>query len=145
MSITPHPDLLAGWTVLVVDDEPDSIEVAQTLLELCGAKVYTAENGQSGLEQVALHQPHFILSDLSMPVMSGWQMLEALQRNPKTKAIPVIALTAHAMLGDRSKALAAGFYNYLSKPLEPETFVYDILHLLIEFPGIAELLEESDL
>lgn len=143
MTFSLHPDLLTGFTVLVVDDEPDSIEVAQTLLELCGAKVVTATNGKVGLQQVAEHEPDFILSDLSMPVMSGWEMLEALQKTPTSQHIPVIALTAHAMLGDRNKALAAGFHNYLTKPLEPETFVYDTLKLLSHMPRIAIILEDN--
>jgi len=137
-----RPDLLKDWIVLVVDDEPDSIEVAQTLLELCGATVLTANNGQVALDVVAQTRPHFILSDLSMPVLSGWGMLETLQNTPSLKSIPVIALTAHAMIGDRKRAIEAGFYNYLTKPLEPETFIYDMLSLLVDIPGVAELLEE---
>ncbi len=143
MPFSMRPDLLAGWHVLVVDDEPDSIEVARALLELCGATVQTANNGQAALDYIEAQRPDFILSDLSMPVLSGWDMLAILQKDRATRDIPVIALTAHAMRGDRERAIAAGFYNYLSKPLQPETFVYDTLRLLIDIPEIAALLEED--
>ena len=129
-----------GWNVLVVDDEPDSLDVAGTLLEMVGVVVLTASNGKQGLEQATLHHPIFIVSDLAMPQMSGWQMLKQLKENPATQNIPVIALTAHAMQGDRERAVAAGFHNYLSKPLRPETFINDLLKLLIDIPQIADKL-----
>ena len=130
-------ELLKDWQVLVVDDEPDSLEVAELLLEMCGATVITATNGRDGLEKAAQHRPRFILSDLSMPDMSGWQLRRALAANLATANIPVIALTAHAMQGDRELAFAAGFHNYLSKPLIPETFINNVLTLLMDIPSIA--------
>jgi two-component system, cell cycle response regulator DivK len=132
--------LLMGWQVLVVDDEQDSILVARTLLEMCGASVVTAINGREGVEAVKKLRPHFVLSDLSMPEMSGWQMLHHLKENPSTREIPVIALTAHAMVGDRQRAMEVGFHNYLTKPLQPETFINELLRLLIDIPGLAQKL-----
>ncbi|SRR5260221_10373700 len=134
-------ELLKGWEVLVVDDESDSLEVAQTLLEMCGALVFVASYGQQGLELAILNRPRFIISDLSMPGMSGWQLLRALKNNPTTQDIPVIALTAHAMAGDRELAFGAGFHNYLSKPLEPETFINSVLNLLMDIPSFAQELQ----
>jgi two-component system cell cycle response regulator DivK len=131
---------MAGWTVIVVDDEPDSLEVASTLLEMVGVDVLTASNGKEALQQVITHKPKFIISDLSMSGMSGWEMLKHLKEDLTTQDIPVIALTAHAMRGDRERAVAAGFNNYLSKPLRPETFINDLLRLLIEIPQTAEML-----
>ncbi len=136
------PDLLAGWTVLVVDDEPDSLFVAQTLLEMCGAKVHAAFNGKQGYDLIGRVRPDFVLSDLSMPEMSGWQMLHAIKNNYATRDLPVIALTAHAMPGDRTRAIEVGFHNYLTKPLRPETFINDLLRLLIDVPAIAMRLPE---
>ena len=129
-----------GWTVLVVDDEPDSLDVASTLLEMVGVSVLTANNGKRGLELAQAHRPNFIISDLSMPEMSGWEMLKNLKEDVATQNIPVIALTAHAMRGDRERAVAAGFHNYLTKPLRPETFINDLLKLLLDIPQIAEML-----
>lgn len=137
------PTLLQGWKVLVVDDEPDSQFVAQTLLEMCGATVVTANNGKLGLEAAKQHRPNFIISDLSMPEMSGWQMLHALKRNLPTRETPVIALTAHAMQGDRTRAIEVGFHNYLVKPLMPETFINDLLILLVDVPELASRLPQS--
>lgn len=121
---------LAGLTVVVVDDEPDSLDVAATLLAAFGANVITASNGEQALAAVRQHHPAFVVSDLSMPVMSGWELLHAIQRDETTAAIPVIALTAHAMAGDRDRALAAGFHDYMTKPIRPETFVTDLLRVI---------------
>jgi CheY-like chemotaxis protein len=90
------------------------------------------------------HRPAFIISDLSMPVMTGWEMLHELKLDRATMDIPVIALTAHAMEGDRTKAIAAGFHNYLTKPLRPQTFIRDLLHVVIDIPAIAALMNEKD-
>lgn len=133
-------NLLLGWNVLVVDDEPDSILVARTLLEMCGANVVTAINGRLGFEAAKRLRPSFIISDLSMPEMSGWQMLYNLKDNLATRDIPVVALTAHAMEGDRQRAMEVGFHNYLVKPLQPETFINDLLRLLVDIPEIAQKL-----
>lgn len=129
---------IQGWVAVVVDDEQDSLDVAAILLEMVGVTVYTARDGVAGLALVTQHLPDFVLSDLSMPEMSGWEMLNQLKREPATNAIPVIALTAHAMPGDRNRTLAAGFHNYLSKPLVPETFVLDVLRLLVDSPRIVQ-------
>lgn len=133
--------LLIGQNVLVVDDEPDSLLVPERLLKKCGANVLTADNGRDGFELAKKHRPHFIISDLSMPEMSGWEMLYCIKNTPIISHIPVIALTAHAMTGDRERAIEAGFHNYLSKPLKPETFIHDLLTLLVDIPAIALLLE----
>ena len=131
---------LAGWTVLVVDDEPDSLDVAETLLEMVGVDVVVAGDGKEGLQLAQAHRPSFIISDLSMPEMNGWEMLRHLKEDPSTQAIPVIALTAHAMPGDRERVVAAGFHKYLSKPLRPETFIEDLVRLLVDIPPLAEKL-----
>lgn len=134
---TMREDLLAGWTVVVVDDEPDSLFVAQTLLEMCGAEVITATNGADGFDLAFKCRPAFIISDLSMPEMSGWQMIHKLKHTAATRDIPVIALTAHAMPGDRKRAIEVGFHNYLVKPLRPETFINELLVLLTDIPVLA--------
>lgn len=132
--------ILIGWNVLVVDDEPDSLEVATMVLEAYGATVHAASNGKDALRLLAEVKPRFVISDLSMPVMDGWQLMEKIQRDGALREIPVIALTAHAMKGDREKALATGFHNYLTKPLTARTFIYDLLLLLVDIPEFAEAL-----
>lgn len=128
--------LLRGWVVLVVDDEPDNLLVPQRLLKKCGAEVLTAANGKIGLALAIERKPRVIITDLSMPEMSGWEMLYQILKTPDIATIPVIALTAHAMNGDRERAMGAGFHNYLTKPLRPETFVNDLLNLLVDIPAI---------
>jgi CheY-like chemotaxis protein len=130
-------DLLQGWDVLVVDDEPDSLEVATRILRFYGASVRSANNGQEALDLVRQTSPRFIISDLSMPVMDGWGLLYELKQERATMEIPVIALTAHSMVGDRQRAIEAGFHNYLTKPLTAATFMKDLLQLLLEEPVLA--------
>jgi CheY-like chemotaxis protein len=134
--------ILQGWNVLVVDDEPDSLEVAARLLRHYGATVATATNGEEALESVKEHRPTIVISDLSMPILDGWGLIYELKLNRATIDLPVIALTAHAMVGDRERAISAGFHNYLVKPLTPSTFIKDLLRLLVEIPEFAESLKE---
>jgi CheY-like chemotaxis protein len=143
MTMLNASHLLQGQRILVIDDEPDSLEVASILLEMCEAKVITATNGREGLEMARKYRPVFIISDLSMPEMSGWEMANELKKDRSTIDIPVIALTAHAMAGDRNRAIAAGFHNYLTKPLKPETFVRDLLNVVMDVPAIADLIQGS--
>ncbi|MBC7949204.1 MAG: response regulator [Chitinophagaceae bacterium] len=137
------PDnVLESWTVVVIDDEPDALEVAKLLLEMYGAQVITASNGKDGLKLIHEHHPRFVVSDISMPEMSGWDLIDALKADRKTCDIPTVALTAHAMTGDREKAIAKGFHNYLTKPLRPETFVEELLILLTyDIPELKLLLQ----
>jgi CheY-like chemotaxis protein len=134
-------DLLKGWDIVVLDDEPDSLEVARFILDFYGATVHTAENGQIGLELVRSVRPRFVISDISMPVMDGWEFIHHIKNDRVLMDIPVIALTAHAMQGDRERAMAAGFHNYLTKPLTAETFIFDLVHLLVDIPILAQELQ----
>ncbi|PJF44737.1 MAG: response regulator [Phototrophicales bacterium] len=132
------PNLLAGWDIVVIDDEPDSLEVARYILDFYGANVHTAINGREGLELVQRIQPRFVISDLSMPEMDGWEFLHALKQI--AEHIPVIALTAHAMRGDKERAIEAGFRSYLTKPLTANTFMDELLALLLDIPQLSEYL-----
>jgi CheY-like chemotaxis protein len=133
MTHIPH-DLLTGWEIMVIDDEDDSLEVARYILSFYGATVHTAINGADGLEVLKTIRPRFIISDISMPQMDGWTFIAKVQEDMALKNIPVIALTAHAMRGDRERAIAAGFQNYLIKPLTPNTFMAQLVRLLIDIP-----------
>ncbi|HEX3049764.1 MAG TPA: response regulator [Aggregatilineaceae bacterium] len=135
------PDnLLEGWNIVVLDDEEDSLEVAEIILTEYGATVHTAADGQEGLDIVRRIKPRFVISDLSMPTMDGWGFIHAMKDDPGLAEIPAIALTAHAMVGDRERAVAAGFHNYLTKPLTVDTFMADLVKLLIDIPVLAEAL-----
>jgi CheY-like chemotaxis protein len=129
--------ILEGWHVLVVDDDLKSLDIAKRILKFYGAEVSTAENGQVALDTLKTLRPQFIISDISMPVLDGWEFIQTLKNNRETSEIPVIALTAHAMIGDRERAIAAGFHNYLSKPLNPATFMNDLISLLLDVPELS--------
>lgn len=142
MSTQIQRDILKDWEILVVEDEPDSLNVAELILTFYGAKVHSATNGQQALDLLmaqTLH-PRFIICDLSMPIMSGWELADKLKRDRRTLDIPLIALTAHAMSGDRERAIAAGFCNYLTKPLTVQTFITDLLRILVAIPELAHQL-----
>ncbi|MCA9903929.1 MAG: response regulator [Anaerolineae bacterium] len=130
-------NILSHWRIVVVDDEEDSLELAEALLLEYGATVFTAQNGQEALEIIRQTQPDLVISDVSMPVMDGWGLIDTLKRNRTYANLPIIALTAHAMRGDRERAIAAGFHNYLTKPLTATTFMRDLLNLLIEIPEMS--------
>jgi CheY-like chemotaxis protein len=128
-----YRQLLVGKTILVIDDEPDSLEIAVTLLEDLEVEVLTARTGKEALILLKTKTPDYIISDLSMPEMSGWNLIEVIKQDRRLMEIPVFALTAHVMPGDRSRAIAAGFHNYLTKPLNPDTFIEDFLALVEQY------------
>jgi CheY-like chemotaxis protein len=133
----PNRDILSGWLVLVVDDDAKSLDVVGRILSHYGATVHSAENGQAGLELAKKLKPKLIVSDLSMPEMDGWEFMSQLRKQAELSQIPVIALTAHVMTGDRERVLAAGFSGYLGKPIAPATFITDLLAWLKDIPDLG--------
>ncbi len=130
-------DILKSWTVLVVDDELDSREVACRILKFYGAQMSEAADGLQALARLETVKPNLIISDISMPNLDGWGLVYELNQDRATAVIPVIALTAHAIAGDRERAFAAGFHNYLTKPLTPATFLQDLLRVVMDVPELA--------
>jgi len=124
---------IKDWTVLIVDDEPDNLGVAQKVLLFNGADVHIARNGLEGLTILNDITPTFILLDLSMPEMDGWEMFEKVRTMPNLLTVPVIALTAHAMAGDKERVLEAGFDGYISKPFRINTLLDEIQKCLRTF------------
>jgi CheY-like chemotaxis protein len=122
-------DSLKGLLILVIDDEADNIWVIKDLLELNGAEVITACNGQEGLEMMK-HRPNLIITDLAMPVMTGYEMLAVLKNDRATAEIPVIALTAHVTEDYRLAAFEAGCHNFLVKPFTVKTLVNQVLAVI---------------
>jgi two-component system, cell cycle response regulator DivK len=116
--------------VLLVDDVGDNVDMYCQYLEFCGFHVETAANGKDGFERAKDLQPDVIVMDLSMPVMDGWQATALLKQDATTRAIPVIALTAHALAGAAETALAAGADAYLTKPCAPERLEEEIRKFL---------------
>jgi len=125
-----NSDNIGTWKVLIVDDEPDNLNVAQKILTFNGATVYTAANGIEGLHLMKQIRMSFVLLDLSMPKMDGWEMCSRAKADPQLKDIPIIALTAHAMGDDRQRALKMGFSGYITKPFRMDTFLHDIRRII---------------
>lgn len=107
---------MSNWRVLIVDDEPDNVEVVRKLLDYNGAEVYVARNGEEGLALLQDITPTLILLDISMPQMDGMEMFKRVRAHKKFANTAIIALTAHAMSEDRERILAAGFDAYIAKP-----------------------------
>jgi two-component system, cell cycle response regulator DivK len=105
--------------LLYVEDNDDNIYMLKMRLELLDDfEVLTAENGEKGCEVAAAESPDIILMDLEMPVVDGWEATRRLKSNPKTRDIPVIAFSAHALAGERHKALSAGCDEFETKPID---------------------------
>jgi CheY-like chemotaxis protein len=115
--------------ILVVEDVDLNRELIVQLLEDT-YQVIEAVNGQEGLELAELERPDLILMDLSLPVMDGWEATRRLKAHDELRSIPIIALTAHAMVGDEEKALAAGCDDYLVKPLDENQLFAKVTKLL---------------
>jgi CheY-like chemotaxis protein len=104
--------------VLYVDDNDDNVYVLRSRLTRAGFAVVIATDGAQGVAMAAKEQPDLILMDLGLPVLDGWEATRLIKAAPETRHIPVIALTAHAMTGDREKALAAGCDDFETKPVD---------------------------
>ena len=104
-------------TVLIADDKPAGRELVRTVLEMCGYKVVEAADGQEALERARQIHPDLIFLDLHMPALDGFGVIAELRREPAFISLPIVALTASAMQGDRERAMSAGFTGYISKPI----------------------------
>jgi two-component system cell cycle response regulator DivK len=104
--------------VLVVDDNPISRELVREVLEDNDREVLEAENGEEALRVIAGERPDVVLLDIQLPVYDGYEVLRRVRADLKLAGLPVIALTAYAMRQDREKAFAAGFDDYITKPID---------------------------
>ncbi|MEP7066313.1 MAG: response regulator, partial [Gemmatimonadota bacterium] len=107
---------MGGKTVLLVEDNEDNRIVYSTILQHFGYVVMEALNGEEGIAKARAERPDLILMDISIPVIDGWEATQVLKRDPETRGIPIIALTAHALASDREKAMEVGCDSYLAKP-----------------------------
>jgi len=112
--------------ILVIEDNPDNLELMVDLLEAYGYAPLTARNGESGFDATRDQRPDLVICDVHLPKLDGYGVVEQIKCEPALQAIPVLAVTALAMVGDRDRMLGAGFDGYISKPIEPETFVQEI-------------------
>jgi CheY-like chemotaxis protein len=104
--------------ILVVEDNMDTYELMRFILERNGYETFLAMNGRDGISAARKQKPDLILMDMSMPEMDGWEATRRIKQDPKTSSIPLIAVTAHALPGDRQRALDVGCTEYITKPMD---------------------------
>jgi CheY-like chemotaxis protein len=116
--------------ILLVEDNEMNRDMLSRRLERRGYQVFIAMDGAQGVTMAQAETPDLILMDMSLPILDGWEASRQLKANPVTKSIPIIALTAHAMAGDREKALEAGCNDYDTKPIEFPRLLQKIQEIL---------------
>jgi CheY-like chemotaxis protein len=129
------PDSQGKPVILIADDRASSRELLRTVLERTGYAVLDAADGEAALEQARSGNPDLILLDLQMPKLDGYGVLAQLRAEERFRTLPILALTASAMSGDREKILGAGFTDYLSKPAGPERLREAVARLLGQSPS----------
>jgi len=116
--------------VLVVEDIEDNLVLITSLLEMADFTVVEARDGREAITQAKAHQPDLILLDMSLPEMDGWTVARTLRQMPEFASTLIVALTAHAMPGDRERTLDAGCDEYLTKPIDVPNFLPTINKIL---------------
>lgn len=116
--------------LLIIEDNEQNLYMMRFLLERNGFSVVGAEDGRKGIEMALSCEPLAILLDIQLPEMDGYAVAAELKRYPKLDDTPIIAVTSYAMVGDRENILAAGATGYIEKPINPETFVAEIMKYL---------------
>lgn len=116
--------------ILLVEDNPANLQLMEYLLNAFGYTTVSAMDGAQGVAAAERVRPDVILMDLQLPVIDGYEAARRIKANPSLANIPIIAVTAFAMVGDRERILAEGFDGYIPKPIAPETFVSQIERFL---------------
>jgi two-component system cell cycle response regulator DivK len=112
--------------ILYVEDDDDSVYMLKSRLERAGFEVIVATNGEQGVALAASEQPDVVLMDLTLPILDGWEATRRIKADPATRHIPVIAVTANVMTGDKERALAAGCDEFDTKPIDTIRLVEQI-------------------
>jgi two-component system cell cycle response regulator len=131
--------------ILIVEDNKTNRELMVYLFQAFGYLPTTAADGREGLAALARERPDLIVCDLEMPDVNGYEFARALKGDAQLRDIPLVAVTAYAMVGDRDKVLAAGFDGYLAKPINPESFVAQVEAYLLPEKRSGRVLAKSAL
>lgn len=123
-----------GNKILLVEDNELNLDMLSRRLKRKGYEVVTAADGKKGIEAAESERPDLILLDMSLPVLDGWEAAQQIKNNPRIKHIPIIALTAHAMVGDKEKVMQAGCDDYETKPIDFPRLIEKIESLLMRRP-----------
>ena len=121
---------MTGATILVVEDNDRNRKLVRDVLEHAGFRVVVASSGETGVDLAVEQPPDLVLLDLGLPGIDGHEALRRLRASPRTRALPVVAVTAYAMAADRARALEAGFDGYLEKPLDVRSLPLDVHRFL---------------
>ena len=119
--------------ILIIEDDEPSLALAKYLFEAAGHHIVTASNGLDGVEKALRLSPDLILCDLQLPGLTGYEIRSRLAQSSAWRRVPIVAVTASSMIGDREKVLSAGFAGYISKPIAPTTFVAEVESFLSAF------------
>ena len=117
-------------TILVIEDNEQNLELVEFLLEEAGWSVRRAMDPEAARRELALAKPDLILMDMDLPGTDGLTLVAEFRRDAATAAVPIVALTAHAMRGDRERFLNGGCDGYIAKPIDVNTFVRDVRRIL---------------
>jgi CheY-like chemotaxis protein len=131
------PEVRTRRRVLVVEDNPVNLELASAILEDLGCEVVVASTGDAALRMLASVRPDLILMDVQLPGMDGYETTRAIKALPAGAAIPVVAVTAHAMTHEHVRAHEAGCSAFLTKPIDVRLFTKTVRRFLAEAPGDA--------
>jgi CheY-like chemotaxis protein len=112
--------------ILLIEDNPANLELMSYLLRAFGYTLQTAQDGAEGLASARLSPPDLIICDMQLPTLDGYEVARLLKSDPVLRTVPLVAVTALAMVGDREKVMAAGFDGYIAKPIDPEIFLRQI-------------------
>ncbi len=118
--------------LLIIEDNVQNFYMMRFLLEKNGFTIIGAETGREGIEKALQCNPKAILLDIQLPEMDGYAVARELKKHPELDPVPIIAVTSYAMVGDMEKIMAAGATGYIEKPINPETFVEEILQYMQE-------------
>lgn len=118
--------------ILVVEDNQANLELFLDILSMSGYDYIASTNGEDAIQKAISEKPDLILLDIQLPELDGVEVVKRLRDNPKTKGLIIIALTAHAMIGDRDYYLSKGFDGYMSKPIKVKNFLSEIKDYLKE-------------
>lgn len=120
--------------ILIIDDDVPSLALAEYLLQAAGHATATAHDGVQGVQLALSRTFDLVISDLHLPGLTGYEIIARLRASSEWRRVPVVAVTASSMVGDRESVLAAGFDGSLSKPIEPEKFVAEVERFLGRSP-----------
>src|SRR5207302_8695333 len=116
--------------ILVIEDNPTNLDLMTYLLHACGHTPLSAIDGESGLDLSRREKPDLVICDVQLPKMNGREVAKEFKRDASLQKIPIIAVTAYAMVGDRDRLLAAGFDGYIAKPIDPTIFLQQMQEFL---------------